>query len=61
MLRATENRHVSATRMNDVSSRSHCIFQLHVESCGEGGCLKSILSICDLAGSERVKTIEVSY
>ena len=45
------NRIVSSTVMNDASSRSHCIFTIHMESAATGSCK---LHLVDLAGSERV-------
>eukprot|EP01084_Bolivina_argentea_P155919 271696_1 len=63
------NRNIGATKMNDQSSRSHTIFQLHLESkqnveinCDEfdGSVRSSILNIVDLAGSERAKKTDAS-
>jgi kinesin family protein C2/C3 len=50
-------RHTSATQMNDVSSRSHLIFAMIVETVVKGSKNKVIgkISLVDLAGSERVK------
>ena len=55
----TVNRHVRATNMNDVSSRSHSIFTITIESSEIGPDGKSHirvgkLNIVDLAGSERM-------
>lgn len=48
------NRRIAATKMNDVSSRSHSIFILNLSS-NEGGRIKSgKLYLVDLAGSEKV-------
>ena len=49
------NRMVSSTLMNDASSRSHCIFTIHLESSPESSIVQSCkLNLVDLAGSERV-------
>lgn len=50
------NRAVAETPMNLHSSRSHCIFTIHIEQqkLDENVLLKSKLHIIDLAGSERV-------
>lgn len=50
------NRAVSSTVMNLVSSRSHCIFTIGIESRVSGSSLvkRSKLNLVDLAGSERV-------
>lgn len=52
------NRAVSATNMNETSSRSHSIFMITVEQCalgadGEGHIRVGKLNMVDLAGSER--------
>ncbi|CAE7400049.1 KRP95 [Symbiodinium natans] len=52
------NRAVSATQMNETSSRSHSIFMITVEQCamgmdGEGHIRVGKLNMVDLAGSER--------
>lgn len=53
-------RHVGGTAMNAVSSRSHCIFQIIVETCilnkdGSPGPVRmGKLNLVDLAGSERI-------
>eukprot|EP00592_Proboscia_alata_P004557 CAMPEP_0194369652 /NCGR_PEP_ID=MMETSP0174-20130528/17978_1 /TAXON_ID=216777 /ORGANISM="Proboscia alata, Strain PI-D3" /LENGTH=1069 /DNA_ID=CAMNT_0039146723 /DNA_START=48 /DNA_END=3257 /DNA_ORIENTATION=- len=52
--RAMTNRQSAATRLNDSSSRSHCIFQLDLVSKDVGGATTSMW-IVDLAGSERNK------
>ncbi|KAL0487949.1 kinesin family member [Acrasis kona] len=55
------NRSVAATRMNETSSRSHCLILLQVESheVGEDGEPRNVrsgkLNLVDLAGSERAK------
>jgi kinesin family member 6/9 len=50
------NRMIAETPMNLASSRSHCIFTLHMEarSPGEDVVRRSKLHLVDLAGSERV-------
>ena len=45
-----QNRKIAETKLNDKSSRSHCIFKLEIRN----GNLKSILNLVDLAGSENV-------
>lgn len=54
------NRHVSATAMNDRSSRSHSVFTIYIKSqeIAEGGTKirTSRLNLIDLAGSERQST-----
>lgn len=51
------NRAVCETPMNDVSTRSHCIFIIHIESNPIGSDTKrySKLHLVDLSGSERIK------
>ncbi|XP_069775734.1 kinesin-like protein KIFC1 isoform X2 [Narcine bancroftii] len=53
---AKANRSVAKTAMNDCSSRSHSVFQLHIEGIDSthGIQCTSILSLVDLAGSERL-------
>lgn len=50
------NRTISETPMNQASSRSHCIFTIHLEArkAGEDTVRRSKLHLVDLAGSERV-------
>ncbi|GLC59507.1 hypothetical protein PLESTB_001494800 [Pleodorina starrii] len=50
------NRTISETPMNLASSRSHCIFTIHIEGrkVGEDVVRRSKLNLVDLAGSERV-------
>ncbi|KAG2448579.1 hypothetical protein HYH02_006470 [Chlamydomonas schloesseri] len=49
------NRTISKTPMNQASSRSHCIFTIHVEArkSGEDVVRRSKLNLVDLAGSDR--------
>eukprot|EP00736_Rhodelphis_marinus_P010133 Rmarinus@m.16897 len=52
-------RHIAATKMNDRSSRSHCIFTVKIEqkevnSLGKTSSKSAKLNLVDLAGSERV-------
>ncbi|NXK21705.1 CTK2 protein, partial [Arenaria interpres] len=51
---AATNRSVAATALNDRSSRSHFIFQLHIRGHHPASGLRcaSVLSLVDLAGSE---------
>jgi len=55
------NRMICETPTNDVSSRSHCIFTIHLEGRLLGGnqVQKSKLHMVDLAGSERVSKTAV--
>ncbi|XP_074020898.1 carboxy-terminal kinesin 2-like [Numenius arquata] len=54
---AATNRSVAQTALNDRSSRSHCIFQLHIQGHHRARGLRcaSVLSLVDLAGSERLE------
>jgi kinesin family protein 6/9 len=49
------NRMIAETPMNMASSRSHCVFSLHLEArrAGEAVVRRSKLNLVDLAGSER--------
>ena len=50
------NRVVSSTKMNAVSSRSHCVLIVKVKQILKGGTVKeSKVNFADLAGSEKVK------
>ncbi|XP_074786715.1 kinesin-like protein KIFC1 isoform X2 [Athene noctua] len=53
---AAANRSVARTNLNDRSSRSHCVFQLHIQGFNPVRDLRcaSVLSLVDLAGSERL-------
>ncbi|XP_058069512.1 kinesin-like protein KIN-14I isoform X2 [Magnolia sinica] len=57
ILRGTEQRHMSGTRMNEESSRSHLILSIVIESTNlqTQSLSRGKLSFVDLAGSERVK------
>lgn len=50
------NRMVAETAMNDVSTRSHCIFTIHITAreTGSATIRKAKLHLVDLAGSERI-------
>lgn len=50
-------RAVKATKMNDYSSRSHCVFTIRLEQNGfsDGTSKSSCLNLVDLAGSERIR------
>jgi kinesin family protein 6/9 len=56
------NRIICETPSNDVSSRSHCIFQINIESKQINGTKirHSKLNLVDLAGSERVKKTNIA-
>ncbi|XP_041823354.1 kinesin-like protein KIFC1 [Melanotaenia boesemani] len=53
---AQKNRSTAQTAQNDRSSRSHSVFQLHIEGVNAGRDIrcKSTLCLVDLAGSERM-------
>ena len=59
MMIGRENLHFAATRLNHHSSRSHCIFTIKVIRAAKTAkkhlARVSMLSFCDLAGSERIK------
>lgn len=57
---ARKHRSVSSTSMNDVSSRSHMIMQVHIKSHNSvtGKTNNSTMYLVDLAGSERLKRSE---
>ena len=50
---AQGNRKTASTSKNDTSSRSHCIYQLRIQGESEEFQLESVMSLIDLAGSER--------
>ncbi|KAK3796846.1 hypothetical protein RRG08_015008 [Elysia crispata] len=56
------NRKVASTKMNSTSSRSHLVLMINVE--GEdkvtGAISKGVLTLCDLAGSERISKTEAT-
>ena len=58
--KAMNQRHVTATKMNSESSRSHLIVSvmLDVKDIHTGGIITGKLTLVDLAGSERVKKSE---
>ncbi len=58
--RSYDNRKVGVTSMNEQSSRSHCIYQIKVSAERAGETLiKGVVSLIDLAGSERVGKAQV--
>lgn len=54
------NRQIAETAANDVSSRSHCLFSLHLEGKNKqtGEIRNSKIHFVDLAGSERVDNVD---
>lgn len=56
------NRIICETPSNDVSTRSHCIFTINIESRDVGGSKirRSKLHLVDLAGSERAKKTNIN-
>jgi len=50
-----KQRHVAATKMNSVSSRSHCVLRFTVKQENKGEVKESVLNFADLAGSERIE------
>ena len=48
------NRHIAATKMNAVSSRSHSIFIISVSSNEDGKMRSGKIHLVDLAGSEKI-------
>eukprot|EP00930_Biecheleria_cincta_P023564 TRINITY_DN17016_c0_g1_i1.p1 TRINITY_DN17016_c0_g1~~TRINITY_DN17016_c0_g1_i1.p1 ORF type:complete len:1264 (-),score=307.06 TRINITY_DN17016_c0_g1_i1:30-3821(-) len=60
--RGNDKRHVAATKMNADSSRSHSIFIVMIENTNHKTKQVSTgkLTLCDLAGSERLKKSEVT-
>jgi len=57
-----KKRHVTATKMNSASSRSHLLLSIIIECTVKdtGQILYGKITLCDLAGSERPKKSEVS-
>lgn len=49
---ARRNLSIAETRLNQSSSRSHCMFNVRLVRCDEDGPAVSCLTLCDLAGSE---------
>ena len=61
LLHGEKQRHVTSTKMNAASSRSHLIFSIIVDCVNaEGAQSKGKVSLVDLAGSERIKRSEVT-
>jgi len=58
--RGARNRAVSATDMNEHSSRSHTIFQVLVETKSKNGVTSARLNLVDLAGSEKWRPHQLS-
>merc|ERR1719487_1818497 len=60
MAEGLQQRHVSATKMNHESSRSHLLFSIVLTGVDQstGRVTVGKLTLCDLAGSERVKKSE---
>lgn len=56
LARARKNRSTGATECNEHSSRSHCVFRLHITGANtrSGSGRRATLSLVDLAGSERL-------
>lgn len=62
MAEGEKKRHVTATRMNATSSRSHLLFSIIIECWNKDTDQRMYgkITLCDLAGSERPKKSEVS-
>ncbi|XP_061187392.1 kinesin-like protein klp-3 [Saccostrea echinata] len=60
MAQGDKNRTVASTKMNSTSSRSHLLLMLSVEGQDKvtGAITKGTLTLCDLAGSERISKTE---
>ncbi|XP_021351987.1 kinesin-like protein KIN-14E isoform X4 [Mizuhopecten yessoensis] len=60
MKKGDKNRSVASTKMNSTSSRSHLLLLLKVEGQDKvtGSMTKGTLTLCDLAGSERISKTE---
>ena len=54
-----QRRKTSQTILNDVSSRSHAIFQIHVQKTVNGETCKGSLTIVDLSGSEQIQNTDL--
>jgi len=50
-----KQRHVACTKMNSVSSRSHCVLRFTIKQENKGEVKESVLNFADLAGSERIE------
>lgn len=61
IVKAENNRRVEKTNMNQRSSRSHSVFTIFITGVHDGrkAKLSGSLSLCDLAGSERIKRSQV--
>eukprot|EP00792_Barthelona_sp_PAP020_P002948 TRINITY_DN1461_c0_g1_i1.p1 TRINITY_DN1461_c0_g1~~TRINITY_DN1461_c0_g1_i1.p1 ORF type:complete len:945 (-),score=251.74 TRINITY_DN1461_c0_g1_i1:188-3022(-) len=58
---ALENRSVAETNLNRSSSRSHCLFTLHItRSLSSGSNLHAKFNLADLCGSEKIKKTGVT-
>lgn len=57
LAQSKKNRSVGQTKMNNRSSRSHCVFQLQLTGVNKllGQTSNGVLNLIDLAGSERLK------
>jgi kinesin family protein 3/17 len=53
--KGSQSRATASTKLNDISSRSHAIFQVQVEQKLEKQKKLSFINFVDLAGSERAK------
>ncbi|XP_033745446.1 kinesin-like protein KIN-14E isoform X2 [Pecten maximus] len=60
MKKGDKNRSVASTKMNSTSSRSHLLLLLRVEGHDKvtGSVTRGTLTLCDLAGSERISKTE---
>lgn len=55
LAKAYSNRSIGATNLNEMSSRSHCIYQLKISATPkEGERINGSLNLVDLAGSENI-------
>lgn len=55
VLKGSRNRHVRATKLNSVSSRSHAIFSIFVTTTTDDVETSAVMHVCDLAGSEGLR------
>ncbi|XP_071082907.1 uncharacterized protein [Haliotis cracherodii] len=60
MAMGDKNRTTASTKMNSTSSRSHLVLLLNVEGTDKvsGAVSRGVLTLCDLAGSERISKTE---